>query len=54
MIKMKDEKECELRELETRIRKLEDENRNLYKVTLYLATNQTKINLKRKKKKNFF
>jgi len=54
MIKMKNEKECELRELETRIRKLEDENRNLYKVILYLATNQTKINLKRKKEKIFF
>ena len=54
MMKMKNEKESELRELETRIRKLEDENRNLYKVTLYLATNQTKINLKRKKKKYFF
>ena len=54
MIKMKNEKECELRELETRIRKLEDENRNLYKVILYLATNQTKINLWRKKEKKFF
>ena len=54
MIKMKNEKECELRELETRIRKLEDENRNLYKVILYLATNQTEINLWRKKEKIFF
>ncbi|XP_023324340.1 uncharacterized protein LOC111698275 isoform X2 [Eurytemora carolleeae] len=36
MIKMKNEKECELRELETRIRKLEDENRNLYKEKEFL------------------
>ena len=49
MMKMKNEKESELRELETRIRKLEDENRNLYKVILYLAINQTKKYLKRKK-----
>ena len=54
MMKMKNEKESELRELETRIRKLEDENRNLYKVILYLAINQTKKYLKRKKKKLFY
>ena len=44
MMKMKNEKESELRELETRIRKLEDENRNLYKVILYLANKSNKQN----------